>query len=214
MTAAIDACKAAGAKRAVPLDVSGPFHSRLMQAAAEDFANALEGIELSMPRLPVIQNVHGHVATSVGEMRTLLVEQLYSPVRWTACVESMIGKGVQQFVECGPGSVLAGLVKRISRQRPLLGYPLHPVSMPRKSYSTRDALDEDDMSEKITALVTGAGRGIGAAIAHKLTEDGYFVVGTATSQHGAQAIDERLGDHGVGIRLDVSDSDSVANVAD
>ena len=69
------------------------------------------------------------------------------------------------------------------------------------------------MSEKITALVTGASRGIGAAIAHRLTEDGYFVVGTATSQDGAQAIDERLGDHGVGIRLDVADSDSVANVA-
>ena len=69
------------------------------------------------------------------------------------------------------------------------------------------------MSEKITALVTGASRGIGAAIAHRLIEDGYFVVGTATSQDGAQAIDERLGDHGVGIRLNVADSDSVANVA-
>ena len=121
VTAAIDACKAAGAKRAVPLDVSGPFHSRLMQAAAEDFANALGGIELSMPRLPVIQNVHGSVATSVDEMRTLLVEQLYSPVRWSACVESMIGSGVEQFVECGPGSVLAGLVKRISRATPTVG---------------------------------------------------------------------------------------------
>ena len=69
------------------------------------------------------------------------------------------------------------------------------------------------MSEKITALVTGASRGIGAAIAHRLTEDGYFVVGTATSQDGAQAIDERLGDQGVGIRLDVADSDSAANAA-
>ena len=119
--AAIEACKAAGAKRAVPLDVSGPFHSRLMQAAAADFARALAGIELSMPRLPVIQNVYGSIATSVDEMRTLLVEQLYSPVRWTACVESMIGSGVEQFVECGPGSVLAGLVKRISRSTPTVG---------------------------------------------------------------------------------------------
>ena len=97
-----------------------------MQAAAEDFANVIGGIELSMPRIPVIQNVYGSVAASVDEMRTLLVEQLYSPVRWTACVESMIGQGVEQFVECGPGSVLAGLVKRYLAQRPLLGYPLHP----------------------------------------------------------------------------------------
>ena len=63
--------------------------------------------------------------------------------------------------------------------------------MPRKSYSTRDALDEDDMSEKITALVTGAGRGL-ERLLPIMTEDGYFVVGMATSQHGAQAIDERL----------------------
>ena len=121
VNAAIDACKAAGAKRAVPLDVSGPFHSRLMQAAAADFASALAAIELTMPRVPVIQNVHASAASSVDEIRTLLVEQLYSPVRWTACVNSMVDSGVEQFVECGPGSVLTGLVKRISRATPTIG---------------------------------------------------------------------------------------------
>ena len=121
VNAAIDACKAAGAKRAVPLDVSGPFHSRLMQAAAADFASALAAVELTMPRVPVIQNVHASAASSVDEIRTLLVEQLYSPVRWTACVNSMVDSGVKQFVECGPGSVLTGLVKRISRATPTIG---------------------------------------------------------------------------------------------
>ena len=119
--AAIEACKAAGAKRAVPLDVSGPFHSRLMQRAAADFSEALSAVELSLPEIPVYQNVHGQVADSVDEMRQLLVEQLYSPVRWTSCVGALLDAGVGQFVECGPGSVLAGLVKRISRGTPTVG---------------------------------------------------------------------------------------------
>jgi [acyl-carrier-protein] S-malonyltransferase len=119
--AAIDACKAAGAKRAVPLDVSGPFHSRLMERAANDFSEALSAIELTLPEIPVYQNVHGQVADSVDEMRRLLVEQLYSPVRWTTCVSALLGAGVAQFVECGPGNVLAGLVKRISRGTPTVG---------------------------------------------------------------------------------------------
>ena len=119
--AAIEACKAAGAKRAVPLDVSGPFHSRLMQRAAADFSEALLAVELSLPALPVYQNVPGQVADSVDEMRQLLVEQLYSPVRWTSCVAALLDAGVGQFVECGPGSVLAGLVKRIARGTPTVG---------------------------------------------------------------------------------------------
>lgn len=119
--AAIEACKAAGAKRAVPLDVSGPFHSRLMQRAAADFSEALLAVELSLPAIPVYQNVHGQVADSVDEMRQLLVEQLYSPVRWTSCVAALLDAGVGQFVECGPGSVLAGLGKRIARGTPTVG---------------------------------------------------------------------------------------------
>ena len=74
-----------------------------------------------MPGIPVYQNVHGQVAGSVDEMRQLLLEQLYSPVRWTSCVSAMLGAGVGQFVECGPGNVLAGLVKRIARGTPTVG---------------------------------------------------------------------------------------------
>lgn len=118
--AAIDACKAAGAKRAVPLDVSGPFHSELMRRAADDFSQALADTTITMPKVPVYQNVHGAVAASVEELEQLLLQQLYSPVRWTACVQGLLDHGVEQFVECGPGNVLAGLVKRISRATPTL----------------------------------------------------------------------------------------------
>ena len=121
VTAAIETCKAAGAKRAVLLDVSGPFHSTLMQSAAEDFSAALADVEFAMPRVPVYQNVHGQIATSVEQMRELLLEQLYSPVRWTTCVGSLLDAGAEQFVECGPSNVLAGLVKRISRATPTIG---------------------------------------------------------------------------------------------
>ena len=121
VTAAIESCKAAGAKRAVLLDVSGPFHSTLMQSAAEDFSAALADVEFAMPRVPVYQNVHGQIATSVEQMRELLLEQLYSPVRWTTCVGSLLDAGAEQFVECGPSNVLAGLVKRISRATPTIG---------------------------------------------------------------------------------------------
>lgn len=119
--AAIEACKAAGAKRAVPLEVSGPFHSELMRPAADEFAQALDQVQWSLPAIPVYQNVHGQPAQSVAELKDLLIQQLYSPVRWTTCVQALIDAGTEQFVECGPGNVLAGLVKRISRATPTLG---------------------------------------------------------------------------------------------
>ena len=119
--AAIEACKAAGAKRAVPLEVSGPFHSELMRPAADEFAQALDQVQWSLPTIPVYQNVHGQPAQSVAELKDLLIQQLYSPVRWTTCVQALIDAGTEQFVECGPGNVLAGLVKRISRATPTLG---------------------------------------------------------------------------------------------
>ena len=118
---AIEACKAAGAKRALKLNVSGPFHSKLMASAADDFSEALDAIAVVMPTIPVVQNVRASVAKDVGELKSNLVEQLYSPVQWTASVQFMLSHGLQLCVECGPGNVLAGLVKRISKETPTIG---------------------------------------------------------------------------------------------
>lgn len=118
---AIEACKAAGAKRALKLNVSGPFHSKLMASAADDFSEALDAIAVVLPTIPVVQNVRASVAKDVGELKSNLVEQLYSPVQWTASVQFMLSHGLQLCVECGPGNVLAGLVKRISKETPTIG---------------------------------------------------------------------------------------------
>lgn len=113
--AAIERCKAQGAKRAIRLAVSVPSHCALMKPVAEEFAAAVGAVSLRAPRVPVVQNVDGTVSTSPDEVRARLVRQLSEPVRWTRCIEAMSALGVRTFVECGPGRVLAGLVKRIDR---------------------------------------------------------------------------------------------------
>ncbi|MBT7333599.1 MAG: ACP S-malonyltransferase [Gammaproteobacteria bacterium] len=119
--AAVVACKADGAKRAVLLDVSGPFHSPLMAAAQSEFAEALNRIPLTLPGIPIIQNVSAKVPNDLNELRTNLVAQIAEPVRWSECVNQMISLGVTDFAECGPGSVLAGLIRRISKSTPTSG---------------------------------------------------------------------------------------------
>jgi [acyl-carrier-protein] S-malonyltransferase len=113
--AAILACKEAGAKRAVALDVSGPFHSPLMVPAAEEFSAVLEDTSIVMPKITVIQNVNAQSANNEREIRSNLVAQLSAPVRWTETVELLVNSGTDQFIEAGPGNVLSGLVKRIAR---------------------------------------------------------------------------------------------------
>jgi [acyl-carrier-protein] S-malonyltransferase len=120
VAAAIHACKAAGAKRAVALDVSGPFHSPLMAPAAEEFSEALNAIQVHMPEITVVQNVEARPATDEHDIRANLVAQLSAPVRWTETIERLISDGAEQFIEAGPGSVLSGLVKRIARGTPAL----------------------------------------------------------------------------------------------
>lgn len=107
------ACKAAGAKRALPLPVSVPSHCALMKPAADKLAVALESITFNAPAVPVINNVDVKAETDAAAIRHALVRQLYSPVRWTESVESMAAQGVTQLLEMGPGKVLTGLTKRI-----------------------------------------------------------------------------------------------------
>lgn len=105
-----------GAKRAVPLPVSVPSHCRLMKPAAEKLAERLAQIEIRSPALPVVQNVDGEVTKDPAAIRDKLCRQLYQPVLWVDTIRFMVDEGVTTVVECGPGKVLAGLCKRISRE--------------------------------------------------------------------------------------------------
>jgi len=107
------ACKAAGAKRALPLPVSVPSHCALMKPAADKLAVALREITFSEPKISVVNNVDVKCETDVQAIREALVRQLYSPVRWTESVQYIAAQGVTQLVEVGPGKVLTGLTKRI-----------------------------------------------------------------------------------------------------
>lgn len=113
--AAIIALKEAGAKKAITLPVSAPFHTRLMRPAGDQLAEAVAEITISSPRVPVVHNVHAATESDPNEIRKLLVEQIYSPVRWTACMQVIIERGAQHIVECGPGKVLSGLNRRINK---------------------------------------------------------------------------------------------------
>ena len=110
---ACELLKASGAKRALPLPVSAPFHSSLMRPAAERLRERLAATELSTPRIPVLNNIDVAVESDPDRIRDALVRQAFGPVRWVECVQAIRARGVSTVVECGPGKVLAGLVKRI-----------------------------------------------------------------------------------------------------
>ena len=112
---AAEACKAAGAKRALPLPVAGAFHSPLMQSAAEKMAVLLADIEFSAPSIPVLSNVTGAPHADTDAIRANMVAQITGSVRWVECMQYLVAQGVTEAVECGPGKVLAGLMKRIDR---------------------------------------------------------------------------------------------------
>ena len=125
---ACEVLKANGAKRALPLPVSAPFHSVLMQPAAEKLREKLSGVDLLPPQIPLLNNIDVAVETTVERIRDALVRQAFGPVRWVECVQAIKARGVTTIVECGPGKVLAGLVKRIDPE--LNGVPLFdPVSL-------------------------------------------------------------------------------------
>jgi len=125
---ACEILKANGAKRALSLAVSAPFHSSLMRPAAEKLKERLAGIEFSTPRIPVINNIDVAVETDAEAIRSALYRQAFGPVRWVECVQALSSRGLVNVVECGPGKVLAGMVKRIDPA--LIGAPMFdPASL-------------------------------------------------------------------------------------
>lgn len=110
-----EACKEAGAKRVVPLKVSGPFHSKLLTDAGKQLREALDKVEIRENFVPYIANVTADYVTEQSQVKPLLECQIYSPVRWQQTIERMLADGVDEFVELGPGKTLSGFIKKINR---------------------------------------------------------------------------------------------------
>ncbi|WP_461516377.1 ACP S-malonyltransferase [Porticoccus sp.] len=132
---AIEGCKAAGAKRAMPLPVSAPFHTSLMQPAADRLASEILATEFSAPQVLVVHNVNAKTEDGPEKIKQLMIEQICSPVLWVDCVNTLITNGVDTVVECGAGKVLSGLCKRIDRSV--------------NSYATED---NDSLAQALTAV--------------------------------------------------------------
>lgn len=132
---AIDACKARGAKRAMPLPVSVPSHCDLMRPAAERFAEAVAAIAWQAPQIPLVQNVSAAVVNDLDSLKRDLLAQLYSPVRWVESIVCLAEQGVTDLVECGPGKVLSGLNKRCIK-----GINTHSLDTPDAFAAARAAL--------------------------------------------------------------------------
>ncbi|WP_293604249.1 ACP S-malonyltransferase [Polaromonas sp. UBA4122] len=125
---ACEVLKANGAKRALPLPVSAPFHSSLMKPAAEKLKEKLAAVHFAAPQIPVINNIEVATEIDADRIRAALYQQAFGPVRWVECVQAIKARGLATIVECGPGKVLAGLVKRIDPE--LTGAPLFdPASL-------------------------------------------------------------------------------------
>ena len=116
VTAACEALKEAGARRALILPVGGAFHSPLMEPAREELASAIEATVFTAPACPIYQNVNAKAVTSPSEIKENLISQLTAPVRWSQSVQQMIRDGASHFIEVGPGNVLQGLVKKINSE--------------------------------------------------------------------------------------------------
>lgn len=113
---AMEMCKSAGAKRALPLPVSAPFHTSLMKPAADKLAEMVNAVTFRAPEVPIMHNVHANNENDPQVIKKLMLEQIYSPVRWVDCVKQLKKSGASTLIECGPGKVLSGLSKRIDRE--------------------------------------------------------------------------------------------------
>jgi [acyl-carrier-protein] S-malonyltransferase len=112
---AIGLLKEAGAKRAMPLPVSAPFHTSLMKPAADRLAEHIQATTFRAPATPVVHNVSGKTETDPQLIKNVMIEQIYHPVLWVDCMQALVTQGIETVVECGPGKVLAGLAKRVEK---------------------------------------------------------------------------------------------------
>lgn len=115
-----ESLKEAGARRIIPLNVSGPFHSGMLEGAGEKLGEALAEVKLHEFTVPYVTNVTAQYVTETSEVKALLVKQVSSPVRWQQCVERMLADGVDTFIEIGPGKTLAGFMRKIDRKAKVL----------------------------------------------------------------------------------------------
>lgn len=112
---AIELCKEAGAKRAMPLPVSAPFHTSLMRPAADQLAEQIQATTFNTPETLIVHNVNAQTESDPEKIKALMIEQIYHPVLWVDCVKTLASKGIVTTLECGPGKVLSGLSKRIDK---------------------------------------------------------------------------------------------------
>lgn len=135
---ASEVAKENGARRVIPLQVSGPFHSTLMKPAADKLSSILAGIEIKDASIPVIANVTAEPSTSAGDIQDQLLKQIYSPVLWEDTVRKLMDLGVDTFIEVGPGNVLSGLVKKVNRRA-----SVHTVGTPEQLDQLIEKLGEE-----------------------------------------------------------------------
>ena len=193
---AAEKMKEAGAKRAVMLPVSAPFHSRLMEPAALRLKEELDKIQVSDAQIPVVANVTGKILTNANDIKESLVTQAANPVLWEDCVAEMVNFGVTRFVEVGPGKVLTGFTKKINKDMELANV-------------------EDIASLEKTL---GASRGIGRAVAINLAQSGADVVVNYSGSEGAaqetvEAV-QALGRKAIKIKANVANADEVASMVE
>ena len=208
----LEIAKAKGAKRAMLLPVSAPFHCRLMQPAADAMAEALAGVAIRPPASPLVSNVLAAPITDPDEIRRRLIEQVTGTVRWRESVAYMAGHGVTRFFEIGAGKVLSGLVKRIAD-----GAVGISVGGPGDIAGAKDALAASHWREEIlmfdltgrTALVTGATGGIGNAIAQALHAQGATVAISGTRREVLDTLAGKLGERVHVLPCNLSDSAEV-----
>ena len=201
---AVEIAKAKGAKRAMLLPVSAPFHCALMQPAADAMAEALAAVAIAAPGVPVVANVKAEAVRDPDEIRALLVAQVTGRVRWRESVAWMAGQGVSETVEVGAGNALSGMIRRIAKEieTKAVGSPDDVRALAGEGTAMFDLTGK-------AALVTGASGGIGGAIARALHGQGAAVALSGTRVAPLEALAGELGERSHVVPCDLSDAAAV-----